>query len=438
MNSTIQIPDCFSELLNPTKPWRHLVYYGGRSSAKSTSVALSRLILGANRRLRGLCTREIQNSIGESVHQLLRDCIDKYDFLQTWEVQKEVIRNTKTGSEIYFKGLHNNSQTIKSFEGVDWCWVEEAQSVSLESIDTLVPTIRKEGSQIIWTFNPLTEVDPVWERIVMQKDENTYVRKVNSEEVEMLLSKEVIDEREKMRANNPDLFRHVWGGEPLTSRTGSVFGRQLAKAQQDGRIGSVPYDESAGVYTAWDLGVSDSTVVWFFQVIGKEIHFIDHYESSGEDLGHYISVVLNKPYRYTKHFLPHDAKQRELQTNMTRVDFFARQGIHNVEVLRPTNFSLGTDDINLIARPKFSLCWFDAEKCERGLKCLKAYHYEFDEKNNMLKSKPEHDWSSHSASAFIYALMADYEEIEQPQIMNLKTFVPKEFQKKAKDNILWA
>ena len=123
---------------------------------------------------------------------------------------------------------------------------------------------------------------------------------------------------------------------------------------------------------------------------------------------------------------------------MTRVDFFARQGIHNVEVLRPTNFSLGTDDINLIARPKFSLCWFDAEKCERGLKCLKAYHYEFDEKNNMLKSKPEHDWSSHSASAFIYALMADYEEIEQPQIANLKTFVPKEFQKKAKDNILWA
>ena len=212
MNSTIQIPDCFSELLNPTKPWRHLVYYGGRSSAKSTSVALSRLILGANRRLRGLCTREIQNSIGESVHQLLRDCIDKHDFLQTWEVQKEVIRNTKTGSEIYFKGLHNNSQTIKSFEGVDWCWVEEAQSVSLESIDTLVPTIRKEGSQIIWTFNPLTEVDPVWERIVMQKDENTYVRKVNSEEVEMLLSKEVIAEREKMRANNPDLFRHVWGG----------------------------------------------------------------------------------------------------------------------------------------------------------------------------------------------------------------------------------
>ena len=436
--ANLVIPEPFKELFQPSQQWRHLVYYGGRSSGKSTQVGTSILVRGASERRRTLCARETQNSIAESVHQLLRDLIAKYEFLQTWEVQKEIIRNRVTGSEIYFKGLHNNTQTIKSFEGVDECWVEEAQSVSLESIDTLVPTIRKEGSQIIWTFNPLTEVDPVWERIVMQKDENTYVRKVNSEEVEMLLSKEVIDEREKMRANNPDLFRHVWGGEPLTSRTGSVFGRQIAKAQQDGRIGSVPYDESAGVYTAWDLGVSDSTVVWFFQVIGKEIHFIDHYESSGEDLGHYISVVLNKPYRYTKHFLPHDAKQRELQTNMTRVDFFARQGIHNVEVLRPTNFSLGTDDINLIARPKFSLCWFDAEKCERGLKCLKAYHYEFDEKNNMLKSKPEHDWSSHSASAFIYALMADYEEIEQPQSMNLKTFVPKEFQKKAKDNILWA
>ena len=426
MEIDIDIPAPFVELFAPSKQWRHLLYYGGRSSGKSTQVALSRLISGEKKRERGLCTREFQNSISESVHQLLRDLIDKYK-LHDWEAQREVIRNKKTGSEIYFKGLHNNAQSIKSTEGLDWAWVEEAQSVSSESIETLIPTIRKPGSYLIWTMNRQTENDPVWEKLATKPDELTYIRKVNSDAIESLLSDEIIHEREMMRKNNPEFYEHVWLGEPLTSNTGSVFGKQLAQAREDGRIGSVPYDATTGVYTAWDLGIGDATAIWFFQRVGREIHFIDHYEASGEDLGHYISVLNNKPYNYAKHFLPHDAKQRELQTNMTRVDFFAQNGINNVEVLRPTSFTVGNDDINLIARPKLSLCWFDAEKCKRGLECLRAYHYDYDAKNNLLKSQPEHDWSSHSSSAFIYALMANTEQLETQYHGRLKTFVPKEF-----------
>lgn len=426
MQIDIDIPVQFEELFNPSKRWRHLLYYGGRSSGKSTQVALSRLISGSQRRERGLCTREFQNSISESVHQLLRDLIDKYK-LTDWEAQREVIRNKKTGSEIYFKGLHNNAQSIKSTEGLDWAWIEEAQSVSSESIETLIPTIRKPGSYLIWTMNRQTENDPVWEKLATHPDELTYIRKVNSDAIESLLSDEIIHERETMRKNNPEFYEHVWLGEPLTSNTGSVFGKQLAQAREDGRIGSVPYDATTGVYTAWDLGIGDATAIWFFQRVGREIHFIDHYEASGEDLGHYISVLNNKPYNYAKHFLPHDAKQRELQTNMTRVDFFAQNGINNVEILRPTSFTVGNDDINLVARPKLSLCWFDAEKCKRGLECLRAYHYGYDVKNNLLKSQPEHDWSSHSSSAFIYALMANTEQLETQYHGKLKTFVPKEF-----------
>lgn len=426
MQIDIDIPVQFEELFNPSRRWRHLLYYGGRSSGKSTQVALSRLISGSQRRERGLCTREFQNSISESVHQLLRDLIDKYK-LTDWEAQREVIRNKKTGSEIYFKGLHNNAQSIKSTEGLDWAWIEEAQSVSSESIETLIPTIRKPGSYLIWTMNRQTENDPVWEKLATKPDELTYIRKVNSDAIESLLSDEIIHEREMMRKNNPEFYEHVWLGEPLTNNTGSVFGKQLAQAREDGRIGSVPYDATTGVYTAWDLGIGDATAIWFFQRVGREIHFIDHYEASGEDLGHYISVLNNKPYNYAKHFLPHDAKQRELQTNMTRVDFFAQNGINNVEVLRPTSFQVGNDDINLIARPKLSLCWFDAEKCKRGLECLRAYHYDYDAKNNLLKSQPEHDWSSHSSSAFIYALMANTEQLETQYHGRLKTFVPKEF-----------
>lgn len=424
MRASLTIPDVFRELFKPTKNWRHIVYYGGRSSGKSTQVATALLMIGAARTVRILCTREIQNSIGESVHKLLSDLIGAHPFFSTWEIQKEVIRNKVTGSEIYFKGLHNNSQTIKSFEGVDICWCEEAQSVSAESLDTLIPTIRKKGSMMIWTFNPLTENDPVWERICKNPDERTFIKKVNSTDIEQLLSDEVKLERDKMRRDNPELYGHVWLGEPMTARTGSVFGKQLVKAREDGRIGRVPYDASAGVYTAWDLGIGDSTAIWFFQVIGKEIHFIDYYESSGEDLGYYIAETRNRPYNYTTYFLPHDAKHRELQTNMTRVDFFERHGISNVEVLRPTSFSVGTDDINMIARPKFSLCWFDEEKCKRGLDCLRAYHYEYDERNNLLKSRPEHDWSSHASSAFIYALMAVHENLEQATQITFKTFTP--------------
>ena len=432
----LQIPEQYKELFQPSKKWRHIVYKGGRSSGKSTQIAISRLVKGSHAKLRGLCTREIQNSIQESVYKLLCDQIDKMG-LNDWQKFNDRLVNRRTGSEIFFKGLHNNIQSIKSIEGIDWCWIEEAQSVSAESINTLIPTIRKEGSELIWSYNPLTEHDAVQELIVDKADERTYVRHINSDEVEQLLSPEIIAEREKMKVDNPDMYAHVWLGQPLTSKTGTVFGKQIAQAEIDGRIGSVPYDASAGTYTAIDLGIGDSTAIWWFQLIGQEIHFIDHYESSGEELGHYISVIKNKPYNYTTHYLPHDAKQRELQTGLTRVEFFENNGIHNIEVLRPTNFTLGQDDINMIARPKFSKVWIDRDKCARGLQCLRAYHYEYDEKNKLLKDKPEHDWSSHSSSAFIYALMAAQESTEAQQVnIQFKTFVPKEFRTK-KENDEW-
>lgn len=427
MRTSITVPDVFRELFQPSKQWRHYCYYGGRSSGKSTQVAQAVLLSGMRQRERGLCTREVQNSIAESVHQLLSDLIAKNNYT-SWEVQRELIRNKKTGSEIYFKGLHNNSQSIKSFEGVDWCWVEEAQSVSSESINTLIPTIRKPNSRFYWTFNPLTDHDPVWELVAGKPDERTFVKKVNSDAIEELLSPEIIAEREKMRIDNPDLFGHVWLGNPLTSQTGSVFGNQLARAEQDGRIGSVPYDASAGVYAVFDLGIGDSTAVWWFQCIGREIHMIDYYENSGEELGHYIAMLKNKGYNYTTIYLPHDAKQRELQTGKTRVEFFEQNGFHNIEVLRPTNFNLGDDDINLIARPTFSRVWIDRNKCERGLECLRAYHYEYDAKNKLLKNRPEHDWSSHASSAFIYACMAATESAEAQQVkVKFKTYTPKAF-----------
>ena len=427
MQLEIDVPAPFIELFEPSKHWRHVLYHGGRSSGKSTTVAIFLVTLASSKPIRVLCCREVQNSIAESVHKLLSDIIAKYN-LPNWEVTRETIRNAN-GSEFIFKGLRGNAQSIKSLEGIDICWVEEAQTVSMESIDILIPTIRKDGSYFIWTFNRLTENDPVWERIASKPDERTYVRQVNSNEVEKLLSREIISEREKMRKDNPELFEHVWLGKPMTVATGSIYGKQLAQAREDGRIGKVPYDGSAPVYAALDLGVGDSTAICFFQTVGQEIHFIDYYESSGEDLAHYIGVLSNKPWEYRQIFLPHDARARELQTGKTREEFFRDHGYNNVTILRPSRMILGQDDINMTARPKFSRCWFDETKCARLLECLRAYHYEYDERNKLLKDRPHHDWSSHAADAFMYSLIAEAEQVEVQTKITFKTFTPDVFNK---------
>ena len=210
----------------------------------------------------------------------------------------------------------------------------------------------------------------------------------------------------------------------MSVASGSVFGKAITQAEDDNRITSVPYDASTGVYTAWDLGVSDSTAIWFFQLIGREIHVIDHYEASGEPLSHYTNELKRKPYDYITHYLPHDAGARELQSGMSRVDYFGNAGVRDVEVLSPNKMgdheTMGIE----LARAQFSRVWVDKEKCLRGLQCLKAYHYAYDDKNKMLRRRPEHDWSSNSADAYLYAAMA-IEGIEKVSGVRLKTYTPK-------------
>ena len=425
MEISVDIPEPFHELAEPSKQWRYYGYKGGRSSGKSTTVALLLLIKATAQPLRILAAREFQNSIADSVHRLMADLINKYK-LPNWDVGREYIRNAN-GSEIFFKGIRNNAQSIRSLEAIDICYVEEAASISNESLEILLPTVRKAGSYFVFVWNPLTEQDAIWERIFKNPDERTYLKTVNSTDIEKLLSPEIIFEREKMRKENPELFSHVWLGQPLTVASGSIYGKQLAQAREDGRIGKVPYDGSAPVYAALDLGVGDSTAICFFQTVGQEIHFIDYYESAGEDLAHYISVLANKPWDYRQIFLPHDARARELQTGKTREEFFRDHGYNNVTILRPSSHIFGQDDINMVARPKFSRCWFDEEKCARLLECLRAYHYEYDDRNKLLKDRPKHDFSSHAADAFMYSLIAETEQIEVQTKINFKVFTPEAF-----------
>lgn len=176
---------------------------------------------------------------------------------------------------------------------------------------------------------------------------------------------------------------------------GSYFGAGIQVAEQQHRITAVPYDSRALVDTAWDLGVDDSTTIWFFQRIGLQIRIIDYYENSGEGLSHYASILKQKPYNYGEHWAPHDIQVRELGTGVSRLETAKGLGI-NFRVQPMLSVDEGID----AARSILSKCWFDEVKTFRGIQALKNYAKDWDEKNKTFKRHPKHDWSSHGADAF--------------------------------------
>lgn len=258
--TTVPFLKAYKELFNGQ--YRYLVYHGGRSSGKSLQTALSLLLRGRQERLRILCTREIQNTIKDSVHKLLRDLIDRYEF-QDYEVTKDTVINKVTGTEFIFKGLRGNINEIKSMEGIDVAWCEESQSLSNHSLDVLTPTIRKQGSQIIFTFNRFTELDPVFVRFVMNKPKGTFVKQCNFDVLERAgLLPDVIKMEIENDKNNPELYAHKWLGEPIGQDEFSIIPRADALEAMKRTIegdGSV----EVGVDVA-RMG-EDRTVFWMVQ-----------------------------------------------------------------------------------------------------------------------------------------------------------------------------
>ena len=210
---TIQIPSEFKRLFDNN--WREAAVYGGRFSLKSHTVARVLLIRARQSKIRVACFREFQNSIADSSYQLLADLIREYK-LTDFQLTNNSIVNTITGSDFIFKGLWNNEQSIKSIEGIDIAWVEEAQTVSEKSLEVLTPTVRKDGSQLIYTYNRLLEADPVHQRLVIEGRPNTLIINVNYDiALKYGMMPEVIRaEMEDDKKNRPGLYKHKWLGEP--------------------------------------------------------------------------------------------------------------------------------------------------------------------------------------------------------------------------------
>jgi len=409
VNLNLNITPKFRPFLEPR---RYKVAYGGRGSGKSWTVAQLLVMKAMTSNCRILCAREIQKSISDSVIQLLDDTINRMGVAEYFEVQRNQIIGPN-GSRFIFEGLRANITKIKSMEGIDIVWVEEAESVTSESWDTLIPTIRKPGSEIWITFNPKRQLDATYQRFVINPPPDAYVTKVNYSD-NPWFPPELEKERKHMMETDFDLYQHIWEGECLTSHKGAYYQDQMRNARTEGRITRVPWEPQIPVSTFFDLGISDSTSIWFMQSVGREIRFIDYEEHSGEGLPFYAKLLQSKPYVYDEHFAPHDIAVRELGSGRSRIEIARDLGIHFNKVR-----NIGIQDGIEAARAIFPRCWFDQEKCRLGIDALASYHKEYDEINQVYKQRPVHDWSSHGADAFRYFAVGFNEPLQMaPQVVS--------------------
>ena len=200
---------------------------------------------------------------------------------------------------------------------------------------------------------------------------------------------------------------------------GAVFGRALSEIEEGGRIGNVPYDPSVGVVTAWDLGVGDSTAIWFVQQVGQEVRLIDYYEASGEGLQHYAHVLQSRGYVYRDHIAPHDIGVRELGTGRSRLEMAAELGIQ-FRVLPRVSQNVRSEVEERIdaGRRLIPRCWFDEKKTSKGLEALRSWHRAENARTGELSSQPVHDWASHGADAYTYLAMGLREQrtVSRPKV----------------------
>jgi len=191
---------------------------------------------------------------------------------------------------------------------------------------------------------------------------------------------------------------------------GAYYVNEFKRVEERKRIGVVPHDPNAAVYTAWDLGYSDDTTIWFFQVIRDEIHVVDYYFSSGDDIDHYAETILSKDYDYEMHYLPHDAKAKTLASGGKSVQeqLATHLGWGTIRIVP----RLSVQDGIQAARKMFKHIWIDEVKCAEGINALRQYKREYDDKNQCFKTHPLHDWTSHAADAWRYMAVAWEKEIE--------------------------
>lgn len=375
------------------EPHRYKIIYGGRGGAKSWGCARALLILGSQRPLRVLCARELQNSIKDSVHKLLKEQIDDLGLDDFYDVQNTTIIGVN-GTEFIFEGLRHNVKSIKSKEGIDIAWVEEAVDVSKSSWETLIPTIRADGSEIWVTFNPELDTDETYQRFVAHPPATAMSVKLNWRD-NPWFPQVLKDEMLTLRERDHDAWLTVWEGHCRQALDGAIYAKEIRVATEQNRITKIPIERSQPVHTFWDLGWSDLTSIWFAQKIGFEYRIIDFIQDSQKSISDYLVDLQKRGYLYGTHWLPHDARHKTLAAKGISIEQQVRAVHPNVQIAPDTSVAAGID----AGRNIFNQCWFDIDKCADGITSLRRYRYGVDDDGKRSKN-PVHDIYSHAADAF--------------------------------------
>jgi phage terminase large subunit len=393
------------KLADLDKPARYKFIRGGRGSGKSWGVARKLLLRGVQAQTRILCTREVQKSIQQSVHQLMRDQIEVLGLGAFYQVLQTEIRGIN-GTQILFSGLSDQtSESIKSFEGVDIVWCEEAQVITQRSWRILTPTIRKANSEIWATYNPELESDETHQMAVIAPAPGTISIEMNWQD-NPYFPAVLEDERQHALATmKPEDYGHVWEGRCMPAVEGAIYFDEVAQAEQQGRFREFPADPLLKTHAVWDLGWNDSMSIILVQRSGAgELRVIDYIEDTHRTLADYAQQLKAMPHNWGSDWLPHDGFAREFRTGKSAEEILQAMG-RRVQATPKMDIEGGIR----AARQVFSRVYINtgATGSKRLIECLKRYRRNVSSKTGEAGA-PLHDTFSHGADAWRYlSLVAD-------------------------------
>ena len=396
----VRIPPKLDFLFMPT---RFKVPYGGRDAGRSWSVARALLTLGAARPLRILCAREIQKTLADSVMALLKDQIERMGLQSFYAVGENTVSG-RNGTEFLFTGLRDlDANKIKSYEGVDRVWVEEAETLTKKSFNILEPTIRKAGSELWFTFNPQLDTDFIYDYFVINTPEDAVVVKMTWRD-NPWASEVLAAGRERMRLTDPEEYDNIWEGNCRKAVAGAIYAKEVGKMIESKRFRPVPYDPSMPVHTVWDLGWNDAMSIILVQRSLSACMVIGYLESSFKTYAQCVSELNTLEYVWGTDWLPHDGKQTRPDTGKSPKELLEGLKRKSVQIIPQTDPESGIR----LARMLFPRLYIDNATYEndsweydggpRLLECLKRYRRAISTKTNE-PNKPVHDEFSHGADA---------------------------------------
>ena len=387
------------------EPHRYKIAHGGRGGAKSWGFARALLIQGWQERHRVGCFREVQKSIKDSVHKLLSDQIEVMGLSHHYTVLKSEIRGAN-GTEFLFAGLSDlTADSLKSFEGLTRAWVEEGHAVTRRSWDKLIPTIRAPGSEIWISLNPELATDETYVRFVKHPPPDAKVVQINWRDNPWFPDVLEKERQEFLRMvsvglRTQDEYDNIWEGLPLSTVPGAIYPNEVRQLEKDNRIRLVPIDPLLKVHTVWDLGWNDQTSIILVQRLGSEVRIVDYIEDTHRTLADYFADLKERRLNWGTDFLPHDGDAKNLQTGKSAREILQALG-RTVQVLPNMDVESGIKATRLL----FPRCYFDADRTQRLIECLRRYRRQINQTTNEPMG-PLHDEFSHGADAFRYLALA--------------------------------